>query len=420
MQDRATQEDEDEDEMDMELPHANQQPNGRVNMESARLQVTSTPAPSAPSQSMEAVTPPCGQPNQNVVPDSVIVDKEDELQLEQKRHRRCKPIIFDDTIPVKTNPSTTRTRLPSTAHIKEVESSSSGSVIPATCETAPTQNSTAAPPPSLLAAPDTSKPNDYQARSAPVTHTAQGSYSPGRIVPSAPSDPPSDPYTIFNSTYVDYRFQNGDLKNFVKACICLEYLESERALRDYLYDDFIRAFSDGYLKYVNEARPGQEPLPAIEWFNMLQGAPKYCQMVITRQNLRLVLDMFPMEVAIARQFIREPREEQEKATKRKVDAIDVDAQTPDISPPGPARLKRQRQSPQLGSDATGPPDPVPSSSARSRGPMASQYFERLASISKSGAGKQRSPEEQARLREYLRRRKASGAMSGSGSRHGST
>lgn len=113
----------------------------------------------------------------------------------------------------------------------------------------------------------------------------------------------SDLYTIFTASYPSYISRNGTIANFVKACICLEYLGSERALREYLYDDYIRAFSEGYQAYVAGSREDQEILPAFEWFNMLEGEPEYKNMVVTSTGLKSFLSMFPEEVASARRYI---------------------------------------------------------------------------------------------------------------------
>lgn len=402
--------DEDEDEMDTELPQANEQTDARVNLEPARAQPTATPAMDMHSQSMQIETPPCAQPNQNIIPGTVNIQKPaDEKPEDRQKRQRFKPIRFEGTTPVKpVSASTSFTRLPNTLHITEVDSSlstSSSSLIPATCATASTQNTAIAPIP--------------QASHA-ETHITIVESQPASIHREISPPDTSNPYTLFITVYPDYKSNNGTLKNFIKACLCLDYLESERALRECLYDDFIRAFAAGYLKYVLSAGEGQQPLPAIEWFNMLEGQPEYTLMVMTRENLRTVLGMFPEEVAKARRYISHEAKDKAVETKKRhrtEDRMDIDVQTPDMSPPGPARSRR-RHSPQLGSDAPVHP-PVPASSSRSRGARASQYFERMASFGKSSTVRKRSAEEQARLREHFLRRKTGSGLS-SGSRHGST
>ncbi|EFY99123.1 hypothetical protein X797_002550 [Metarhizium robertsii] len=431
----AKEDEEEEDEMDMRLPQAHEQPDVRINLESTRPQIKSTPAMNIASQVVETETPPCAQPNQDVIPytvDSNRVSARIDPGTPQKRRKRFKMYDINTTPAKPVNASTSFTRLPNTLRIKEVESSlstSSSSIIPATCLTASTQNSTTAAPP--LASPiPLPNPNDHEPRSLAPTTTCIPTESQAHSVnPRISPVTASNPYILFTTTYPSYPSQNGTLKNFVNACICLEFLASGRALREFLYDDFIRAYSAEYRKYVTGARAGQEPLPAVEWFNMLQGEPEYSKMVITKQNLQHVLDMFPDEVARTRRYLshktREPGNEKAVEGRGKPlsrdHVVNADVPTPDISPPRPA--KRQRPSPpspELGSDAHEPRDAAPPSPVRSKAPRASQYFERLASATKSDARKQRSAEERkALLREHIRRRKASGALSAR-SRHGST
>lgn len=405
--------------MEVELPQAHDQSQSRVNLESHQ-HTRSTPAMNIATQVMEVDTPPCAQPNQHIVPGTVLLDRippTTDASEEQKRHRRFKAYALATPVkPVRS--STSLTRLPNTSRLPEVDSSlstSSSSLIPATC----TQNSTAPPAPSLPQTTGAFSHNEPTSIAPPVT-TIEAPASVCREI-SPPN--PSNPYTIFASTYPSYTAHNGTLKNFIKACICLEYLQSERALREFLYDDFIRAFSEGYLTYVAGAREGQEALPAIEWFNMLQGEPEYRKMIVTRANLKSVLSMFPEGVARARRYISGDPGERENKVVEKVVQMQVSSgvQTPDMSPPGPAKLQRHRRtppSPQLGSDAPVSRGPAPTSSVRSKGPRPSQYFERLASASKSGIKRKRPSDEQARLREHFRKKRAASAL-GSGSRQGS-
>ncbi|KAG6058942.1 hypothetical protein E4U17_007276 [Claviceps sp. LM77 group G4] len=132
-----------------------------------------------------------------------------------------------------------------------------------------------------------------------------------------PSPPPKDMYSLFTSTYPSYTTTHaGTLKNFIKALLCLEYLQSERGLHEFLYDDFIRAFSSVYLQYVRNAGPGQEALPAIEWFNLRGGQPEFSRMIITKGSVNAALEEFPEEVALVRQYIRGGGPQQETRQSR--------------------------------------------------------------------------------------------------------
>ncbi|KAG5922399.1 hypothetical protein E4U61_005276 [Claviceps capensis] len=148
------------------------------------------------------------------------------------------------------------------------------------------------------------------------------------------SPPPKDMYSLFTSTYHSYTTTHaGTLKNFIKALLCLEYLQSERGLHEFLYDDFIRAFSSAYLQYVRNAGPGQEALPAVEWFNLRGGQPEFSRMIITKGSVNAALEEFSEEVALARQYIRgvgpqqETRPSRESKRSDKRESMDIDRTT---------------------------------------------------------------------------------------------
>ncbi|KAG5940813.1 hypothetical protein E4U59_002211 [Claviceps monticola] len=148
------------------------------------------------------------------------------------------------------------------------------------------------------------------------------------------SPPPKDMYSLFTSTYLSYTTTHaGTLKNFIKALLCLEYLQSERGLHEFLYDDFIRAFSSAYLQYVRNAGPGQEALPAVEWFNLRGGQPEFSRMIITKGSVNAALEEFPEEVALARQYIhgggpqQETRPSREPKRSNKGESMDIDRTT---------------------------------------------------------------------------------------------
>lgn len=126
------------------------------------------------------------------------------------------------------------------------------------------------------------------------------------------SDHASTPLYDFGNAYPDYSERySGTQLNFVKACLCLEYLRGERALRDFLYDDFIRLFSHGYLDYVNGAGPAQQPLSAIEWFNLQTGPPLYTRQVMTNDNIDAALTFYEADVATIRGQVAQQQQEEE-------------------------------------------------------------------------------------------------------------
>ncbi|RCI07971.1 hypothetical protein L249_7871, partial [Ophiocordyceps polyrhachis-furcata BCC 54312] len=130
----------------------------------------------------------------------------------------------------------------------------------------------------------------------------------GSIVEPERTKQSPTPCVAFLAAYPDYvTAHSGSLQNFVKACVCLSYLQEKRLLREFLFDEFVRFFSGEYLGYVARAGPGQEPLPAVEWFNLQSGAPLYTHMVLSGQNLDGVFAAYPDETSVARRMIEDQR-----------------------------------------------------------------------------------------------------------------
>lgn len=112
----------------------------------------------------------------------------------------------------------------------------------------------------------------------------------------------SMPYAIFTATYPSYEAEySGSLWSFIRACVCLEYLRQTSSLRDFLWDEFIRAFSAGYYDYVNTHT---NPVPAIEWFNNLEGTPEFTSMVVKKDNIGRVLSLYKESVEEAKGYIK--------------------------------------------------------------------------------------------------------------------
>ena len=101
----------------------------------------------------------------------------------------------------------------------------------------------------------------------------------------------SKPFDTYRERYPSYQ---GTLDDFLRACICLRYLQQEDLMRDLLYDDFIHAFAPGYVGYVIACPV--EPLPAHRWFNRQAGKVMLNEMVITRQSLHLVFEAYLEEI----------------------------------------------------------------------------------------------------------------------------
>ncbi|KAL2111494.1 hypothetical protein VUR80DRAFT_9914 [Thermomyces stellatus] len=98
------------------------------------------------------------------------------------------------------------------------------------------------------------------------------------------------PFDAYREAYPEY---HGSLTDFVNACISLEYLQHEDLMRDLLYDDFIHAWEEGYIRHVTKY--GDDALPAYRWFNRLGGRVGFDKMIITRKNLHMVSKAYPEE-----------------------------------------------------------------------------------------------------------------------------
>ncbi|KAI3319336.1 hypothetical protein HD806DRAFT_290878 [Xylariaceae sp. AK1471] len=129
-----------------------------------------------------------------------------------------------------------------------------------------------------------------------ITHPA----TPPAIV-SKSWEAPFDHYTV---TYPNY---GGTIQDFITACIYIQL--QYRRIRTSLYDDFIRAWVEGYLPYVracDEAQPPKKALRAIDWYNEIDDDPMFTSRVVTRKNLQSILNFYPNELQIARRALGIP------------------------------------------------------------------------------------------------------------------
>ncbi|KAJ3507618.1 hypothetical protein NM208_g15935 [Fusarium decemcellulare] len=338
------------------LPHAAVS----VNRAASRLDPI-VPSPEARTMA----TPPCAQPSnptQPVIPSTVVANREATRERttpgKQRTRRPFKRIDVDDTEKkAQPNPN----RLPATRTYATVESSiptSSDSIIPATYKAPATQDSVV---PSIeenepvhntqeAIQPDNAQsPLAHQSqrdedsimqsiesceasentntiekpvitkqtnapKQAEKLHSVLGSSGAKptkttaqllRIEPSGGKEP----YEVFIHHYPSYaeddwgRKEAGTRESFVNACVYLNYLRRRNLLRDCLYDDFIRAFTEDYREYVQNARPRKKTMVAISWFNKLCEKPVYGEYVVNRGNLSLILKSYPEEVANANKII---------------------------------------------------------------------------------------------------------------------
>ncbi|KAI2463222.1 hypothetical protein F4781DRAFT_134454 [Annulohypoxylon bovei var. microspora] len=109
------------------------------------------------------------------------------------------------------------------------------------------------------------------------------------------------PFVRYTVTYPTY---NGTINDFVTACMYIQL--QQRRIRTSLYDDFIRAWHEGYVSYVrdcDDAEPPVKVLNAIEWFNGIDDDQLFTSRVITKQNLQSTLDHYPDELRSAQELL---------------------------------------------------------------------------------------------------------------------
>ncbi|KAH8682235.1 hypothetical protein BX600DRAFT_430121 [Xylariales sp. PMI_506] len=145
-------------------------------------------------------------------------------------------------------------------------------------------------------------PSQLRGYSPASTHSPEAR-QPSRQ-PESPQ-PASDcilqqPFIRYSLCYPNY---TGSVGDFVKACIIIQALQRKRALASYQYDDFIRAWSEGYLPYIENLDESEHPLTAIEWYMEFVEEPVFLAKVVTSKNLASVLAFHADEVHSARRSL---------------------------------------------------------------------------------------------------------------------
>ncbi|UQC88233.1 uncharacterized protein CLUP02_13756 [Colletotrichum lupini] len=111
-----------------------------------------------------------------------------------------------------------------------------------------------------------------------------------------------DPLEAFRHVYPSF---SGSVGDFVKACFTIKDLRRKRLLPKWLYDDFIRAFVDGFVPYIQTLDDDEEPLSAYQWYVEYVDRPAYQGGVVTRENLYLVFKIYHSEFKSARESVLE-------------------------------------------------------------------------------------------------------------------
>ncbi|KAI1331033.1 hypothetical protein F5Y16DRAFT_322572 [Xylariaceae sp. FL0255] len=138
-------------------------------------------------------------------------------------------------------------------------------------------------------------PSPYRSVSSPRSLIASFDAS---VRPIAAPKTWETPYAQYTGIYPTY---DGTLQDFITACMYIQL--QYRRIRTSLYDDFIRAWVEGYLPYVKKCDEGEPPikaLRAIEWYNEIDDDPIFTNRVVTRQNIDSILNFYPTELRIAR------------------------------------------------------------------------------------------------------------------------
>lgn len=448
-------------------------------------------------------TPPCAQPDHESVPETVIAEtaRRTEVDKRQRPVKRFKPINLGSDSPIKPKGdgmATGGSRMRSLKHLEVAETHDtivSSSIVAATLTQTQTQNATGtaqepaeempedkADIENLVSAAEEAQSSSEEPLSAKSLFSGgeeqqQGQQDAGSMEDS--EDQAVTPFREFCAAYPDYcESFHGSRPVFVHTCVYLEFLRDRRGLRDYLYDDFIRFFSCNFLDYVNNAGPGQEPLPAIERYNTQSGQPLYNRQIVNNVNLDRVLTFYKLEASVIRTAQAQHEQDQApeatatqfKATRSESaspaplpeevqDPMDVDEPSAEvnqsvaphfqvsahdevldqrpISPPVSRRItsvgKRANsackqaipeaesaRSPQASSPLLGrrTVSAAPPSSMRSNAPVASQYIQRLATMSAS-TGEDAARQHREKVRAALRRKRASASARGSSSKAGS-
>ncbi|UNI23227.1 hypothetical protein JDV02_009060 [Purpureocillium takamizusanense] len=469
-----------EDDLEVEVPLAGERQAARVNMAASHRLLAATPYQDVTADVLD--TPPCAQPSHSIVPETLLKNAgpQPEVVRHEDRQHRHKMYTLNSS-PIKPLTTAARSRRMATtktfaggADVSSSYSTSSSSVVPGTLASS-TMNSVLASVEqgdTIMGVNEPQESDDSDSDDAAPSVHAQD-VPVAASVPSLPDESPPapqnmNPFGKFATTYPDYvGLYRGGLWSFIRALICLEYLKSERLIKESGYDEFIRAFSHGYLDYVSRAGPGQEPLPAVEWFNMLPGRQLYNDMVVRADNLNAIIRSFPHEVSRARRIVRgaseeaplvrnlpspqrglrglssqresrsfsskapEPQPDPEPGVISSGEATDVDPpetrpgrrrQQLEERPSGPASSEQSVRTSSRVQAAGSRPVPEPAtpatataSSTQGRAPRSSGYFARLnARVSKSR--QQALEEHNSRVQKHLRREGSSrrSSMSGSG------
>jgi hypothetical protein len=118
--------------------------------------------------------------------------------------------------------------------------------------------------------------------------------------------PSQDPYAAFKRAYSDY---TGSLRDFICGVLSILSLQKERALPEFLYDDFLRVFCTGFLMYISTVGNDLRPLSAIQFYNEKVSRPLYTQGILTKDNIKDVANQYPKKTRSIQQTLEKSKSE---------------------------------------------------------------------------------------------------------------
>ncbi|KAI1490713.1 hypothetical protein F5X96DRAFT_634746 [Biscogniauxia mediterranea] len=172
-------------------------------------------------------------------------------------------------------------------------------------------------------------PQSPPARSSPsLPPIANPAVSPGQ-----PLANPEAPFARYTAAYPHYK---GGIGDFVTACMYIQL--QQRRLRTSLYDDFIRAWFEGYVPYVrdcDDADPPVQAMNAIEWYNSIDDDPLFTSRVVTRMNLEATLNFYPDELQEAKNLlgVAPTRSQEPTQNPNPVPPIEEQVAVPELAAP---------------------------------------------------------------------------------------
>lgn len=112
---------------------------------------------------------------------------------------------------------------------------------------------------------------------------------------------PLTPYEKFKAAYPDYP---EITRNFVCGCLNVKQVMRDRTLPEFLYDDFVRAFST-FTMYVSECnrRKTKNIMTAVTWYIETTKDPEYLKKIIRKDNLDAILEAHADDVRTIRRAL---------------------------------------------------------------------------------------------------------------------